>query len=77
MAARRPAVSLVARFLAAALASSSASSATHRNILFLLEDDGSMDLGVYGNAHIQTPHLDALAARGVVFDQFHTTVSSC
>ena len=51
--------------------------AQHRNVLFLLEDDGSMDLGAYGNSALPTPHLDALAARGVVFDRFHTTVSSC
>jgi len=62
---------------AAAASAASAASASQRNILFLLEDDGSMDLGAYGNAAIATPNLDALAARGTVFDRFHTTVSSC
>ena len=38
------------------------------NILFLFADDHRPDaLGAAGNEHIQTPHLDALAARGFRF----------
>jgi N-sulfoglucosamine sulfohydrolase len=52
-------------------------SAPGRNILFLLEDDGSMDLGFYGNKNIQTPNLDALAKTGTIFTSAFTHVSSC
>ncbi len=62
---------------AAAATAAAAAAPAHRNILFLLEDDGSMDLGCYGNAAIRTPNIDALAARATIFDGFHTTVSSC
>lgn len=36
-----------------------------------------MDLGVYGNTAIHTPHLDRLAAAGTVFTSAYTHVSSC
>jgi len=42
------------------------------NILLIVADDlGYADLGVYGG-DIQTPNIDALAARGMLFTQFHT-----
>jgi len=42
------------------------------NILLIVADDlGYADLGAYGG-DIQTPTIDALAARGVLFTQFHT-----
>jgi N-sulfoglucosamine sulfohydrolase len=62
---------------AAANTAAAAAANQKRNILFLLEDDGSMDLGIYGNKAIATPRLDALASRGTTFDRFHSTVSSC
>lgn len=38
------------------------------NILFLFADDLCFEaLGAYGNTEVQTPHLDELAKRGVVF----------
>jgi arylsulfatase A-like enzyme len=48
------------------------------SFLVLLTDDQRSDtLGCMGNPVIQTPHLDALAAGGVVFDQAFVTNSSC
>ena len=45
------------------------------NILLVMTDDmGWTDLGSFGS-EIETPHLDALAARGVKFTDFHTSVS--
>ncbi len=42
------------------------------NILLIVADDlGYADLGIYGS-DIQTPNIDALAAQGVLFTQFHT-----
>ncbi len=44
----------------------------HPNILLIVADDlGYADLGVYGS-DIATPNIDALAAAGVLFTQFHT-----
>jgi len=42
------------------------------NILLIVADDlGYADLGVYGS-DIDTPNIDALAASGILFTQFHT-----
>lgn len=42
------------------------------NILLIVADDlGYADLGIYGS-DIQTPNIDALAAQGMLFTQFHT-----
>ena len=42
------------------------------NVLLIVADDlGYADLGVYGG-DIRTPNIDALAAEGVLFTQFHT-----
>jgi len=53
--------------------SSASSEADERpNILLIVADDlGYADLGIYGG-DIQTPNIDALAARGMLFTQFHT-----
>jgi arylsulfatase A-like enzyme len=41
-----------------------------RNILFIMCDQLRRDhLSCYGHPHLHTPHLDALAARGVIFDR--------
>jgi arylsulfatase A-like enzyme len=43
------------------------------NILLIVADDlGYADLGVYGG-EIRTPNIDALAAEGMLFTQFHTS----
>jgi arylsulfatase len=45
------------------------------NILLVVADDmGWTDLGSFGS-EIETPNLDALGQRGVVFTDFHTSVS--
>ncbi|MBX3443645.1 MAG: sulfatase-like hydrolase/transferase [Planctomyces sp.] len=46
-------------------------------IVILTDDQGSVDAGCYGSADIQTPHLDALAARGVRFTQFYAGAPVC
>ena len=48
------------------------------NFVFLITDDISPDdLGIYGNQFVQTPNLDALANRGMVFDNAYNVISSC
>jgi len=48
------------------------------NILVLLSDEhGSKHLGCYGSKLARTPHLDALAARGVRFTQAYTPSPIC
>ena len=57
-------------FLATCLmmASSHTSAATRPNIVFIVADDlGWTDLGAFGSAYYQTPHIDQLAATGMKF----------
>lgn len=45
------------------------------NILFIVAEDASQDLGCYGNAHVTTPNLDLLASQGARFRNAYTTYS--
>jgi arylsulfatase A-like enzyme len=47
------------------------------NVLFIAVDDLRPDLGCYGVAAARTPHLDRLAARGVVFDRAYCQQAVC
>jgi len=48
------------------------------NIVFFIVDDVSQeDLGCYGHPTLKTPHIDALAAGGMRFDNAYLTTSSC
>lgn len=48
------------------------------NIVFILADDLRADaLGCAGNRIVQTPHIDALAARGVYFSNSFVTTAIC
>jgi arylsulfatase A-like enzyme len=48
------------------------------NILFICTDQQRFDaLGCYGNAQIQTPNIDALAAEGVLFEQCYVQSPVC
>lgn len=48
------------------------------NVLFIISDDlGSQSLGCYGNTQCQTPHIDALASRGVRFTRTYTQYPVC
>ena len=46
-------------------------------IIIYADDQGSIDLGCYGSTDLQTPHLDALATRGVRFTQMYSPSAIC
>jgi choline-sulfatase len=48
------------------------------NLLFILSDQHNRDVsGCYGHKQVETPNLDALAARGVRFDNAYTNCPIC
>ena len=61
-----------ALILASLLVAPAATADDRPNIVLIVADDlGFSDLGAYGG-EIRTPHLDALAANGVVLTNYHT-----
>jgi len=46
-------------------------------ILIMCDDLGWGDTGFNGNVEVQTPHLDALASRGVILDRFYSASPVC
>ena len=46
-------------------------------VLIVADDLGYGDVGCYGNAENKTPHIDALAAAGVRFTDFHSAGPMC
>ena len=54
------------------------SSTQRPNFLLIMTDQQRADhLGAYGNSQVRTPHIDALAAGGVVFDRFYVNTPVC
>ncbi len=50
---------------------------TPPNVLFIAIDDLRPELGCYGESHMQTPHLDGLAAEGRLFNRHYVQVPTC
>ena len=46
-------------------------------VLMLLDDHGYGDMGAYDSSVDETPHMDALAASGIRFTDFHSAASLC
>ncbi len=55
----------------------SSSAAAPPNFLVIAIDDLRPDLGTYGAKHMHTPHIDALAERGVVFERAYAQYALC
>lgn len=47
------------------------------NVLFIAVDDMRPELGCYGNKVVKTPHIDRLAARGIVFERAYCMQAVC
>lgn len=46
-------------------------------MLIILADDGGFEIGAYRNKVCQTPNIDALAQKSVIFNNAFTSASSC
>jgi iduronate 2-sulfatase len=47
------------------------------NVLFIASDDMRPQLGCYGDPTVKSPHLDALAKRGMVFERSYVQQALC
>src|SRR5215217_8649226 len=70
-----PALSLVVFLSHAALGAEDAKSPP--NILWITSEDNGPHLGCYGDAYATTPHLDALAARGMIYARCWSNAPVC
>lgn len=46
-------------------------------ILIYTDDQGTLDMNIYGAKDLHTPHMDGLAEKGVRFTQFYAAAPVC
>lgn len=68
---------LLFRCLPALLLAGLAQAASRPNVLFIAVDDLRPELGCYGRDYIQSPNIDRLAARGLVFNRAYCQQAVC
>jgi iduronate 2-sulfatase len=68
---------MVANCLLLLLACAKSQAASKPNILFIMVDDLKPLLGAYGDPVVQTPHMDRLASRGLIFDAAYCNQAIC
>ncbi len=68
---------MMTRLLFILLAISASLHAAPPNVLFIIVDDLTTALSCMGEPQVHTPHMDALAARGVRFDHAYTQFALC
>ena len=62
----------------ASTVTSNAAKVSRPNFLFILTDDQRYDaMGCAGNPLVRTPNMDAIAARGIRFENAFVTLSIC
>ena len=61
----------------ALLSTANAFATEHPNILLIVSEDNGPELGCYGEATVQTPVLDKLAANGVRFENAYVPQAGC
>jgi arylsulfatase A-like enzyme len=71
-----PLKNVLALFIVA-WASAEAGAADRPNVLLLMSDDLNCALGCYGHPQSRTPNLDALAARGLLFERAYCQFPHC
>ena len=48
-----------------------------KNVLFIMVDDLRPELKIYGQSHIKSPNIDALASEGITFNRAYCNVPVC
>jgi arylsulfatase A-like enzyme len=46
-------------------------------VIIFTDDQGTVDMNIYGSKDLATPHMDSLATRGVRFTQFYAAAPVC
>ena len=72
-----PIVLIFALLTSVAVLCSADSSLGRPNIIWIIVDDMSANFSCYGEKTIETPHVDRLAAEGVLFSRAYATSSVC
>lgn len=74
---RLRATSTLLALLLSAVAAAPDTTAGRPNVLFIAVDDLRPQLGCYGAPLVQSPHIDALAAQGLVFTRAYCQQATC